>query len=64
MAAPGTERRELYKRLQAGSALCTGLAPSPLQEVLETQQEQPLSQEGSQPPALPRLPLLCSQEGA
>lgn len=64
MAAPGTERRELYKRLQAGSALCTGLAPSPLQEVLETQQEQHLSQEGSQPPALPRLPLLCSQEGA
>lgn len=45
-------RRELYKHLQAGPALCSGLVPSPLQEVLETQQEQHLSQEGSRPPAV------------
>lgn len=36
----------------------------PLQDVLETQRKQHLSQEGSRPPAPPRLPLLCSQEGA
>ena len=33
-------------------------------QVLETEQEQHLRQEGSRPPLPPRLSLLCSQEGA
>lgn len=49
-------RRELYKHLEAGSALCTGLVPPLLARRSWRQQEQHLSQEGSRLPASTQAP--------
>ena len=58
-------RRELYKRLQVGSALCPGLVPSPLAG-RSWRQNRSSTFAKSVPGRLlpPRLSLLCSQEGA